>query len=36
MAAVEKQFEGYVTGDPEIDECEPVLVASRRRLETLL
>ena len=32
MAAVDKQFEGYVTADPEIDGGEPVLVGTRRRL----
>ena len=32
MAAVEKQFEGYVTSDPEILGGEPVLVGTRRRL----
>ena len=32
MAAVEKQFEGYVTSDPEILGGEPVLVGTKRRL----
>ncbi len=32
MAAVEKQFDGYVTSDPEILGGEPVLVGTRRRL----
>ena len=32
MSAVEKQFEGYVTVDPEILEGEPVMVGTRRRL----
>jgi hypothetical protein len=32
MAAVEKQFEGYVISDPEILGGEPVLVGTRRRL----
>ena len=31
MAAVEKQFEGYVTSDPEILGGEPALVGTRRR-----
>jgi uncharacterized protein (DUF433 family) len=36
MAAVEKQFEGYVTRDPEILGGELVLVGTRLRLETVL
>lgn len=36
MAAVAKQFEGYVTSDPEILGGEPVLVGTRLRLETVL
>ena len=32
MAAVEKQFEGYVTSDPEILGGEPELVGTKRRL----
>ena len=36
MAAVEKQFEGYVTSDAEILGGEPVLVGTRLRLETVL